>query len=229
MKFVNFIGVTRIHWLYARSIHTGRVTILTLAHAYPIMQEVNLASTLPVDNLALACYNTIMITNMNKKGGEKHMDQLKAVKELATMLHSDDLRRVMICTWLEDINWHSECAVLAKGFKYERILDKMERLNIARNKAQYTATHYKFLLDENIVSEQDEQDIEKMRNGMMVFHDGDTFTHEMLNDYKFALECAKSLSLVWGWGMSGISQETLIQDLEAIISMEHTAVGAFSN
>lgn len=157
------------------------------------------------------------------------MDQLKAIKDLAEMLHSDDLRRVMICTWLEDINWHTECAVIAKGFKYERILNKMERLHIARNKAQYTASHYKFLLDEKIISEQDEQDVEKMRNGDMVFHDGDTFTHEMLNDYNFALECAKSLSLVWGWGMSGINQKTLIKDLEAIIAKEHTAVGAYIN
>jgi hypothetical protein len=156
------------------------------------------------------------------------MNQLETIKQLAQMQHSEDLKRMMICTWLEDINWHSECAILAKGFRYESILNKIERLNIARNKATYTASHYKFLLNEGIVNEKDEQDVDEMRNGNMIFKDGDTITHEMLNDYNFALECAKSLSLVWGWGMSGINQETLIQDLEAIINQEDKTFSSFA-
>jgi len=57
------------------------------------------------------------------------------------------IRRAFIYEWLEDINWHSEAAILADGFSNPEaeLVGHLRKFNIVKNEFNYSAKHFQEL------------------------------------------------------------------------------------
>ncbi len=66
------------------------------------------------------------------------MTQREALTNILTSISHPTLRRLFVCRWLEDINWHGECQQLAAGLTQaeNKAIEKMEK------EVDSTATDY---------------------------------------------------------------------------------------
>lgn len=137
------------------------------------------------------------------------MNQKEALQALLDSFSAELPKKVLICEWLEEINWHKESALfLQKAFTESESIsyNKMERMHIALKKDSYTVKHYDYLLTNNLVNNEDEQDVQKLRSEgqPLILPQGTisgAISKDKFYDYCHAVEASRVFCNIYGWGI----------------------------
>jgi hypothetical protein len=150
------------------------------------------------------------------------MDQLEALKQLLRF-ETRDNKRVFICEWLEDINWHTECRMVRENTPeyFNELWDKMDRLYLVANEKSFTLSHWNGIKDDYTKPE-DYEDLEKLRAGKLVFCNHNAISREMFYSFEKMKNSYSTFSAIWGYGLDGslggLEKSDFVAKMEEIIN-----------
>lgn len=134
------------------------------------------------------------------------MNQKEGLKAILDIIENKRFKLYFLTKWLEDINWHSENALLIdKHFDEHTSLmfDLMENLAICANEKHYSVNHYNQLE----VTPEIKAALDIIRAGKVAPIHGFAIDRSLLLDYLRVNELVRAYNYIYGWGLDSSFKE----------------------
>ncbi len=129
------------------------------------------------------------------------MTQKQAVANILQTINWKPARYQLVMNWLEDINWHTENAMIAEKLTESeaKTLNLLEEFDYALRPSNYS---YSFIQDHKEELKKYDKSVDDYHKSIPA-HLGDIYLGgNEISDFHNAQDLYRGLSYIWGWGLT---------------------------
>lgn len=145
------------------------------------------------------------------------LTQKQGIKNFLEGIDSKLIRKHFVCEWLEDINWHGECAAIRETFSQpeKRLLDELHKVDVILNPGQYAAMYVRSSLwelpKETVEKVKDWWFSNIQRSSMLILEytsqPATVITDDLYYGYK-RCHGYSAFNYIFGWGLDASWENT---------------------